>query len=201
MVAPALPDRHTGMALCASGAMRVFFGLLLLLPGIAGCTPFIPVKDDFGTSALVPVGDIPPEFAEFNAYDPGVNPLLADQICATPYQPLEDKSVGAARPHGLGAAAAAGTTSRCSATARLAAITRGYLGRRRVFAASGMLAALGQQRCRNRRSCAAGRVRSGVCGSQLEQRSWPARCRGSAGSGRRPAAAGARSSSASRSAR
>ena len=76
--------------------MRVLLGLMLLSLTVAGCTPFIPVKDDFGTSALVPAGDIPPEFAEFNLYNPGVNGLLADQICATPYQPLEDKSVGAA---------------------------------------------------------------------------------------------------------
>ena len=60
-----------------------------------GCTPFIPVKADFGTSALKPTGNIPPEFAEFNRYDPGVNALLADQICATAYVPLDDKSLRA----------------------------------------------------------------------------------------------------------
>jgi hypothetical protein len=60
-----------------------------------GCTPYIPVKDDFGTSALKPTGNIPPEFAEFNSYDPGVNALLADQICATVYIPLDDKSLRA----------------------------------------------------------------------------------------------------------
>ena len=75
--------------------MRVVFALCLMLPIVVGCTPFIPVKDDFGTSALVPAGDIPPEFAEFNLYNPGVNGLLADQICATPYLALEEKSVGA----------------------------------------------------------------------------------------------------------
>ena len=37
---------------------------------IAGCTPYIPVKDEFSTSALKPTGTIPPEFAEFNNYDP-----------------------------------------------------------------------------------------------------------------------------------
>ena len=73
--------------------MRLFSALVLLT--LAGCTPFIPVKDDVGTSALVPAGDIPPEFAEFNVYSPAVNPLLADQLCATPYQALEDKSIGA----------------------------------------------------------------------------------------------------------
>jgi hypothetical protein len=75
--------------------MRVFSALLLVSLGLAACTPFIPVKDDFATSALVPTGDIPPEFGEFNAYQAAVNPLLADQICATPYQFLEEKTVGA----------------------------------------------------------------------------------------------------------
>jgi hypothetical protein len=72
-------------------------GLLAVL-GInftSGCTPFIPVKADFGTSALAPTGNIPPEFSEFNQYDPGVNALLADQICAMPYVTLADKSLRA----------------------------------------------------------------------------------------------------------
>ena len=60
-----------------------------------GCTPYIPVKDGFGTSALKPTGNIPPEFGEFNSYDPGVNALLADQICATAYIPLAEKSLRA----------------------------------------------------------------------------------------------------------
>src|SRR5438874_9575099 len=76
-------------------AMRVFVMTLLLSVFLAGCAPFIPVKDDFGTSATVPAGEIPPEFAEFNAYNPGINPLLADQLCATPYQPLEVNNVAA----------------------------------------------------------------------------------------------------------
>ena len=75
--------------------MRVLAAALLLSLAAAGCTPFIPVKDDFGTSALLPAGDIPPEFAEFNAYQAAVNPLLADQLCATPYQFLEEKTLGA----------------------------------------------------------------------------------------------------------
>jgi hypothetical protein len=75
--------------------MRVFAVLVLLALGVTGCTPFIPVKDDFGTSALLPAGDIPPEFAEFNSYQATANPLLADQLCATPYQVLEEKTVGA----------------------------------------------------------------------------------------------------------
>ena len=69
--------------------------IVLLSSLAAACTPYIPVKDDFGTSALAPAGDIPPEFAEFNAYNPGINVLLADQLCATPYQPLEARTLGA----------------------------------------------------------------------------------------------------------
>jgi hypothetical protein len=60
-----------------------------------GCTPFIPIKGDFGTSALRPTGNIPPEFAEFNNYDPAVNELMADQSCATAYIPFDDKSLRA----------------------------------------------------------------------------------------------------------
>ena len=75
--------------------MRALLALVLLPSIVAGCTPYIPVKDDFGTSALAPAGDIPPEYAEFNVYDPAVNTLLASQLCATPYQPLEEKVLGA----------------------------------------------------------------------------------------------------------
>jgi hypothetical protein len=75
--------------------MRALFAVIVLSLAASGCTPFIPVKDDFATSALTPVGDIPPEFAEFNAYNPGVNPLLAYQLCATPYEPLQDRRLGA----------------------------------------------------------------------------------------------------------
>ena len=73
-------------------------GLLsVLLANLAGgCTPYIPVEDAFTTSALRPTGNIPPEFAEFNNYDPEVNGLLADQVCATPYIPLQEKSLRAA---------------------------------------------------------------------------------------------------------
>jgi len=86
-----------------------FYAALLIIGGLAGCTPFIPVKDDFGTSATVPAGNIPPEFAEFNAYDPAINPLLADQMCTTPYQPLEDK-IMAAQPGRIVAARGRCTT-------------------------------------------------------------------------------------------
>jgi len=76
--------------------MRVLPVALLLSAFVAGCAPYIPIRDDFGTSAAVPAGDIPPEFAEFNAYDPGINPLLADQLCATPQQAVEEKNIAAA---------------------------------------------------------------------------------------------------------
>lgn len=76
--------------------MRALLALALLSAVAAGCTPYIPVKDDFGTSALAPAGDIPPEFAEFNNDNPAVNTLLANQLCATSYQPLEEKSLAAA---------------------------------------------------------------------------------------------------------
>jgi hypothetical protein len=76
--------------------MRVLPVALLLAAFVAGCAPYIPIKDDFGTSAAVPAGDIPPEFAEFNAYDPAINPLLADQMCATPQQAVEETNIGAA---------------------------------------------------------------------------------------------------------
>ena len=100
MVAPAAFTRHTpscqplmdlGMRPCTIGLLSV---LLANLPG--GCTPYIPVEDAFTTSALKPTGNIPPEFAEFNNYDPEVNNLLADQVCATPYIPLQEKSLRAA---------------------------------------------------------------------------------------------------------
>jgi hypothetical protein len=76
---------------CIIGLLSVFLANLA-----GGCTPYIPVEDAFGTSALKPTGNIPPEFAEFNNYDPEVNALLADQTCATPYILLKEKSLRAA---------------------------------------------------------------------------------------------------------
>lgn len=64
---------------------RLALTLIVLLA--ASCTPYIPERLDFGTSALVPKGDISPEYAGFNNYDPDVNAALASQICATEYQP------------------------------------------------------------------------------------------------------------------
>jgi hypothetical protein len=66
---------------------------LFLVSFSPGCTPNIPVEDAFGTSALKPIGNIPPEFEDFNNYDPSVNALLAQQSCATPYILLDDKSL------------------------------------------------------------------------------------------------------------
>jgi hypothetical protein len=74
--------------------MRIAIALVVLPVLFAGCTPNIPVKTDFGTNALVPSGDTPPEFAQFNAYDPGTGALVAQQLCATPYTAVEQKSVG-----------------------------------------------------------------------------------------------------------
>jgi hypothetical protein len=98
MVALAAFHRHTPHQPAADFGMRRFLLATMLFSVLAtnlaaGCTPYIPVKDDFGTSALKPVGNIPPEFAEFNKYDPSVNALLTDQICATPYIPLAEKSM------------------------------------------------------------------------------------------------------------
>jgi hypothetical protein len=66
--------------------MRIVSALAALGLVAAGCTPTIPIRDEFGVSALRTTEEIPPEFAAFNRYDWRVNPLLADQICATPFQ-------------------------------------------------------------------------------------------------------------------
>jgi hypothetical protein len=76
--------------------MRIAVALAVLPVLFAGCTANIPVKADFGTSALVPAGDASGEFSQFNAYDPAVGPLVANQICATPYAAVAEKSVDAA---------------------------------------------------------------------------------------------------------
>jgi hypothetical protein len=70
---------------------------LLLLPAalLGGCTPYIPIKDTFSTSAAVAAGNIPPEFLEFNNYDPQVNGYIAEQSCAAPYILLDQKSLRA----------------------------------------------------------------------------------------------------------
>lgn len=75
--------------------MRLFFLLAVPAALLGGCTPFIPVKDAFGTSAVKPTGNIPPEFIEFNNYDPQANAIISDQICATPYHLNTEKSIRA----------------------------------------------------------------------------------------------------------
>jgi hypothetical protein len=76
--------------------MRSLFALILVAPLAVSCTPYIPERLDFGTSALAPKGNIPPEYAGFNNYDPGVNADLANQICATRYQPRDVTNTDAA---------------------------------------------------------------------------------------------------------
>ena len=75
--------------------MRRYFFLVLPAVLLGACTPFIPIKDDFGTSTVKPTGNIPPEFAEFNRYDPRVNAVVSDQMCATPYILNTEKSLRA----------------------------------------------------------------------------------------------------------
>ena len=73
--------------------IKRLFLFLALGAALCACTPFIPIKDAFSTSALRPTGNIPPEFLEFNNYDPQSNVVIADQICATPYILLTQKSL------------------------------------------------------------------------------------------------------------
>jgi hypothetical protein len=75
--------------------MRLFLVLALPASLLGGCTPFIPIKDTFSTSAVKPTGNIPPEFLEFNNYDPQVNAVIADQMCATLYTLDTEKSLRA----------------------------------------------------------------------------------------------------------
>ena len=101
--------------------MRTLPALALTSLLVAGCTPYIPVKDAFSTSALAPTGPIPPEFAEFNNYNPQVNDLLGDQICATPYQRQVVRSAEAAPGEILAA------TGRCETyAAALGKLTRPF---------------------------------------------------------------------------
>jgi hypothetical protein len=75
--------------------MRILCAVALTAALVAGCTPYIPVKDDFAVSALAPAAEVPPEFAAFNAYDPSVGGLLAGQLCATAPTRLAAQNVGA----------------------------------------------------------------------------------------------------------
>jgi hypothetical protein len=75
--------------------MRAFLAVVLLSVLLPGCTPYIPINDDFGVSALEPKTGVPPEFAEFNNYNPNVDALVANQICATRYEQVQARTVDA----------------------------------------------------------------------------------------------------------
>lgn len=76
--------------------MRALLALGLAALALAGCGTPLPAKDDFGTSALVAVRDIPPGFADFNRYDAAADDYIAAQLCATPYLRLQEKALEAA---------------------------------------------------------------------------------------------------------
>lgn len=76
--------------------MRAFLAVPILLLALAGCATPIPAKDDFGASALLAAGNIPPNFPAFNRFDARTNELVADQLCATPAQRLEENAMEAA---------------------------------------------------------------------------------------------------------
>lgn len=76
--------------------MRAFLVLALVALVLAGCATPIPSKDDFGTSALIAGGKIPPDFAEFNRFDPAADDYVARQLCATPRLRLEENAMQAA---------------------------------------------------------------------------------------------------------
>jgi hypothetical protein len=76
--------------------MRTCLTLALFSLLIVGCTPDIPIKDAFEVTGQSPVGNIPPEFADFNNYNPQVALLLAEQLCVTPYELQVEKSLEAA---------------------------------------------------------------------------------------------------------
>jgi hypothetical protein len=75
--------------------MRLFILAAVVPTLFVGCTPFIPIKEAFSTSAVKPTGNIPPEFLAFNNYDPQANAVIADQLCATPYILNTEKSLRA----------------------------------------------------------------------------------------------------------
>jgi hypothetical protein len=75
--------------------MRAFLALALVALVPAGCATPLPAKDDFGASALIADGDVPPGFAEFNRFDPASDDYIAAQLCATPYRRLEETAMQA----------------------------------------------------------------------------------------------------------
>ncbi len=80
--------------------MRAFLVPVLLAAALAGslagCATPIPSKDDFGASALIATGDIPPEFVEFNRFGAATDDYIAGQLCATPFQRLDAQAMDAA---------------------------------------------------------------------------------------------------------
>ena len=92
--APVIFTRHTRLLQTSTG-MRLFSFVLVALTLLGGCTPFIPIKDAFSTSAVKPTGNIPPEFLAFNNFGPQTNALISDQLCATPYLLNTEKSARA----------------------------------------------------------------------------------------------------------
>jgi hypothetical protein len=87
--------RHTWRVNREWFEMRAVAALFAVGVLAAGCSDHIPLKSDFGVTAATVKSEIPPEFAAFNNYDPAVAPLLANQICATPYQLIEQKGLPA----------------------------------------------------------------------------------------------------------
>ena len=100
--------------------MRAFLAVALIVLCLAGCATPMPAKDDFGASALLAVGNIPPGFPEFNRFDAGTNDLIAGQLCATPAQRLEENAMQAVPGRFDSSSRAAAPTCRCSVR-RLAA--------------------------------------------------------------------------------
>ena len=75
--------------------MRAFPVLALVALVVTGCAIPIPARDDFGASALVAVREVPPGFAEFNRFEAETNIYVIRQLCATPHQHLQERTMEA----------------------------------------------------------------------------------------------------------
>ena len=118
----------------------------------------------FGFSSLKPTGTIPPEFAEFNNYDPRVDALLADQICATPYERQVEQSAGG------GAGRIVAATGRCQPYAialadwaRISAREPACRLRRQPVRQAGPLGDVGRRRGGHAVTAAMTRSRAAIC--------------------------------------
>ncbi|MGD9617208.1 MAG: DUF1206 domain-containing protein [Alphaproteobacteria bacterium] len=81
---------------CISGSvMRGFLASALVVLVLVGCGTPIPSKDDFGASALLAARDVPSGFAEFNRFGAATHDYVAEQLCATPFQRLEETAMEA----------------------------------------------------------------------------------------------------------